>query len=211
LIDEVGVYFRELSGEELAAGAADPAKSRAKFKSATLALTFDKSTPSDDAPHANPGTAAQVAYADGILGAALDLIPAAGRPNARPGPGRPPAAAPFAVEHNWNGQVPLFAQAMVLAGDTLFVAGPPDLIDEEESFQRLTEKDSSVHYKLQQQDEAWQGKQGGVLWVVDTKTGKKQHELRFESIPTWDGMAAAQGQLFMTTIDGKLICLKPAQ
>jgi hypothetical protein len=100
---------------------------------------------------------------------------------------------------------------MVLAGDTLFVAGPPDLIDEEESFQRLTEKDSSVHYKLQQQDEAWQGKQGGVLWVVDTKTGKKQHELRFESIPTWDGMAAAQGQLFMTTIDGKLICLKPAQ
>jgi outer membrane protein assembly factor BamB len=210
LIDEAAVYLRPLSDEELAASAADPAKMRERLKSAALALTFDKSTTADDAPHASPGAAAGVAFATGKQGAALELGPARGRPApSRPAPARQSQTAQFVVQHNWHHEVPLFARAMVLAGDTLFVAGPPDLMDEEETFQKLTEKDTAVQYKLQQQDEAWQGKQGGVLFAVDTKTGKKQQEFRFKSIPTWDGMAAAQGQLFMTTIDGHVICLKP--
>ena len=35
------------------------------------------------------------------------------------------------VRHKWRQDIPLFARAMIKAANILFVAGPPDLIDEE--------------------------------------------------------------------------------
>jgi outer membrane protein assembly factor BamB len=43
------------------------------------------------------------------------------------------------------------------------------------------------------------------LWAFD-KAGKKLSELPLPAAPTWDGLAAAGGRLYLTTEDGKLRC-----
>ncbi|MDY0168923.1 MAG: PQQ-binding-like beta-propeller repeat protein [Thermoguttaceae bacterium] len=44
---------------------------------------------------------------------------------------------PVAVKHHWTQDVPLYTRAMVLAGRTLFLAGPKYLLDEQEAFRQL--------------------------------------------------------------------------
>jgi len=46
----------------------------------------------------------------------------------------------------------------------------------------------------------------GVLTVHSTESGKKLVERKFERV-AWDGLAAANGRLFVSTTAGKVICL----
>jgi outer membrane protein assembly factor BamB len=78
----------------------------------------------------------------------------------------------------WSITTPLRPRAMVLAADKLFVAGPPD---------------------------AWPPK-GGQLRCYATADGKELGKLDMESAPVFDGMAAARGKLYISTLDGKLHC-----
>ena len=101
-------------------------------------------------------------------------------------------------------QQPLHVRAMVLAKDTLFVAGPPDVVDEDEAFKRPF--DPQVVAKLAKQDEAYRGKHGAILMAVSTKNGQEVSKLDLPAPPVWDGMAAAQGCLFVSGQDGQLTC-----
>ena len=93
---------------------------------------------------------------------------------------------------------------MLKAGDTLVIAGPPDLIDEEDSFQRLMNRDPSIGIKLVEQDAALEGEQGGILQLVSAANGEKLAEYKLDSLPSWDGMATAGGRLFITMTDGSV-------
>ena len=95
---------------------------------------------------------------------------------------------------------------MVLSGFQLFIVGPPDIIDEESTFQKLTEKDAEVQQRLSAQDDALEGKSGGKLLAVNTETGEIEHTVELGTLPSWDGLAGANGQLFLTTPDGKVMC-----
>ncbi|MCX5683449.1 MAG: PQQ-binding-like beta-propeller repeat protein, partial [Planctomycetota bacterium] len=97
------------------------------------------------------------------------------------------------------------ARAMVLAGQTLFVAGPPDVVDEEAAFAKPD--DAAVRAKLQAQVEALEGRKGGQLVAVSAVDGKKLAAVELGAAPTFDGMAAAKGRLYLTTLDGKVLCL----
>ena len=108
------------------------------------------------------------------------------------------------VQRDWDRQVPLFAQGMVLAGDTLLVAGPPDIMDEEYIFERIMEKDKEVDKVLERQDEALKGAVGGKLLSVSVSSGEQNQELKLDALPVWDGMAVADGSLFVATKDGKV-------
>jgi len=101
--------------------------------------------------------------------------------------------------------VPLFARAMTVAGDTLFIAGPPDVLDEEEA--QKTYGSEETQAKLKAQDAALAGAQGAILLAVSTTDGKTLAEHKLASIPAWDGMAAAAGKLYMTTMDGAVVCM----
>ena len=96
--------------------------------------------------------------------------------------------------------------AMVKAGDVLFIAGPPDLIDEEETFQKLAARDPYVHVQLAQQDAAYDGKLGARLQAVSATDGKTLFEYQIDSLTVWDGMAAANGKLYFSTITGNVHC-----
>ena len=89
----------------------------------------------------------------------------------------------------------------------MFVIGPPDIVDEEESFIKLTKGDPKVQKILAQQEAALQGKQGALLLVIDVKTGLTKATHKLPALPVWDSLAVANGKLFYTTQTGKVICL----
>jgi hypothetical protein len=93
---------------------------------------------------------------------------------------------------------------MALANKVLFVAGPPDLLDEEAAVSRRSE--ASVQKQIAEQDAALNGTKGALLWALSATDGKQLAELELDAYPVWDGMAAAGGRLYMATVDGKVLC-----
>jgi len=89
----------------------------------------------------------------------------------------------------WEQRVPIRITAMVRAGDTLFVAGSPDVVDPGDPYG------------------AWEGRKGGVLAAFSTTDGRHLSERKLNAPPTWDGMAAAQGRLYVACMNGQLLCL----
>ncbi|MFW6107075.1 MAG: PQQ-binding-like beta-propeller repeat protein [bacterium] len=92
-------------------------------------------------------------------------------------------------QSEWRIRVPFRPVAMVLAGDRLLLAGPPDSPDPEEALAAV------------------EGKRGGVLWVLSAPDGKKLAEHSLESPPVFDGMAVAERRVYITTRRGALLCL----
>ena len=103
--------------------------------------------------------------------------------------------------------LPLLVRAMALADETLFVAGPPDHDLAEDAQSYLKHRSAEVQEKAQQQAEALAGKQGGLLWAVAKADGKRLAEHKLESPPVFDGMAVAGGRLYVSMMDGSVLCL----
>jgi hypothetical protein len=89
----------------------------------------------------------------------------------------------------WQEMTPVRVRAMVLAGDRLFAAGPPDVVDEKDPYA------------------AFEGRKGAVLQVVSAADGKVVKEHTLPAPPAFDAMSAAHGRLYMATVDGRLLCL----
>jgi len=115
-----------------------------------------------------------------------------------------------AADYRWSLQRPPFeAHALVLAGETLVAAGPPKLLDQTQAFLHLD--DPKTQAALEAHAAALAGKKGAMLWVLSARDGSKQTERPLESPPVFDGMAAAGGRLYITTMDGKMLCLGKAK
>ena len=111
-----------------------------------------------------------------------------------------------AARFTWTLDQPaVIARAMAVAGETLFVAGPPDFIDERQAFYHPDDPD--VQARLARQAEALTGQHGGQIWAMSATSGAVLRRYALDTIPTFDGMAAAQGRLFITTVDGRILCL----
>jgi outer membrane protein assembly factor BamB len=102
---------------------------------------------------------------------------------------------------------PLLVNAMALSDKTLFIAGPPDVADESKMLGFLPGADDEINRQLRAQDEAWRGKSGALLQAVAAEDGTKLAEYKLDSPPIFDGMIAAGGRLFLSTLDGRLLCL----
>jgi hypothetical protein len=78
---------------------------------------------------------------------------------------------------------------MVLVRDRLFVAGPPDVIPEDDP------------------PAAFEGRRGGDFLVLSAKDGKTLGKLRkLPAPPVYDGLIAANGALYICTKDGSVHC-----
>ncbi|MDP6524051.1 MAG: PQQ-binding-like beta-propeller repeat protein [Kiritimatiellia bacterium] len=119
--------------------------------------------------------------------------------------GKYPLKEISAIEFDWRREnPPLQARAMVLTDDKLFVAGPPDVVDEEDIFGNPF--DEGMKRSATEQVAALKGERGALLQAVSTKDGKAITELKLESAPVFDGMAAAEGKLFISMLDGTVSC-----
>jgi len=101
------------------------------------------------------------------------------------GPGFSRAAPP-----KWSKQIPLRAHAMVLAGDKLLLAGPPDVVPEDDPYA------------------SFDGRMGARLWVVAAANGEKLAEYPLDNLPAFDGLIAAGGRVYLSTKAGKLVCFE---
>ena len=197
LIDEVRVYHRALSAAEIRT-AASPGGSRTGL---VAYYSFDAGTAKDDSGSGNTGKTAGTSVVAGKFGKALKFTAPRGKGGAKGKQG----VSRYLVQHDWTQETPILVRAMVLADTTLFVAGPPDVLDEEQAAKALTSP--SILAKMKQQTASLAGKSGGVLWAVSTVDGSKLAVCRLDAPPAWDGMIAANGKLYLTTVDGKVLCL----
>lgn len=195
IIDEVRVYHGAVSRADIERHYSTPGDTRAQKATLVLHYTFDQGEAKDLSGHRNEGTVEGAEPAKGRFGDALRFKGVKRRPR---------AVLPFAVKHDWSREVPLLVRAMVLTGRTLFIAGPPDVVNEEEVNQRLS--DPEVQAKLVEQVAALEGKKGALLWAVAALDGGKLAEYHLESPPVWDGMAAAGGRLYLALRNGKVLC-----
>jgi hypothetical protein len=113
----------------------------------------------------------------------------------------------FKIVHTWTANQPLMARAMVMSGDLLFIAGPPDYTNEDTS-DNIDFIDAQVQATLRKQEAAMKGAEGALVRVVSALTGATVSEYSLSSPPVWDGMAAARGSLYLATMDGRIICLR---
>jgi len=117
------------------------------------------------------------------------------------------------IEYHWTDEsVPILVRSMVLADKILFIAGPPDVVDEEQAFDFWAMDPSNPDYdpnipaKLAEQDAALKGQRGALLWAVSISDGNKLAGYNLESPPVWDGMAAANGRLYLSLKNGTVLC-----
>ena len=98
-----------------------------------------------------------------------------------------------ALNPTWSVDLPMRPRAMLRAGKGLFLGGMPCEIDEKDPFA------------------AYEGRKGGLLWAVSPADGSKISECKLKAPPVWDGMAAANGRLYISTEDGGVLCFGPKQ
>ena len=208
LMDEVRLYQGALTPDEIRQHVADPANTAASTAALAVRYSFDTDKASkgktsgsaaDTSGAERHGTTTDLRFSEGKSGPAGRFL------GTRP----PIRRLAFAVKHHWSQDIPMIVRGMVLANKTLFIAGPPDLVDEEKAARDLTNPE--VQAALRAQDDALAGRKGALLWGVSATDGRKLSELRLDSPPTFDGMIASQGQLLFTTVDGCLVCLGRAE
>jgi len=108
--------------------------------------------------------------------------------------------------YDWSHTAPLLARGLVLAGETLFAAGPPVMVDEQEEAY-LNYGDPQVQAKMADHVAAFEGRKGALLMAVSKQEGKTLAAYRLDWPPVFDGLIAADGRLFMATMDGQVLCL----
>ncbi len=89
----------------------------------------------------------------------------------------------------WSNEIPVRVKAMVLAGNRLYVAGPPGADAEADPLA------------------AFEPGKGAQLWAVDAADGGRVARYDLAHEPAFDGMIAADGRLYIVTTDGHLICM----
>ena len=196
MVDGVRIYHRVLDDKEIAALFAG--KALAKDPALMLACDFNNGKAQDASGKNHHGEIVAATAVPARDGQAM-------RFKSRPGAGA--ASANANVKHHWTQDLPILVNAMTMAGGRLYLMGPPDLVDEVDSFEKLKKGDPAVQKLLAQQDAALNGKQGTILLVVNPKDGTVIEKLKLPSLPRWDSLAAARGKLFYTTRDGRVVSL----
>lgn len=199
-IDEPRLYFLAADAERIARRFRDGSEISSD---AVLAVSFDDGSARDHSTYRNNGTVEGGQMIEGKFGSALQFSGGkrtGNQNNANNAQGN------TLVDPKWTQDVPIYVRAMVLGGHNLFIVGPPDIIDEEKTFQQLSERDEEVQTLLAEQDAALDGQDGSLLLSVNIDTGKIESRVELNALPAWDAMAGAGGQLFLSTLDGAVIC-----
>jgi hypothetical protein len=88
----------------------------------------------------------------------------------------------------WKRTSPVAARAMAVAGDTLCVAGTPDQVPRDDPWR------------------IYEGRGPGMLALFNTADGEPKQEITLSAAPVDHGLAVAHGSLFLSCVDGSLVC-----
>ena len=90
------------------------------------------------------------------------------------------------VNYVWSKSIGIYPRAMLLAGETLFLAGPSNVND---FFAGAPAADV-------------------LLLAVSTEDGAKTSEIKLKASPVYDSFAACNGRLYFATVDDRVTCWK---
>ena len=82
---------------------------------------------------------------------------------------------------------------LLLAGDRLFAAGPPDVVEQGDPYA------------------AFEGRKGAVLQVFSAADGALLEAHPLASPPVFDGMSAARGRLYLSAKGARIVCFAARQ
>jgi outer membrane protein assembly factor BamB len=88
----------------------------------------------------------------------------------------------------WSRMISVRVRAMVLAGDKLFVGGPPDVVVENDPWA------------------AFEGRKGAKLCIFSADCGKELASYELKALPVYDGMIAANNRIYISLQDGSILC-----
>ncbi len=88
----------------------------------------------------------------------------------------------------WKINLPVRTKAMLKSGNNLFLATMP------------------IEIPADDPHAAYEGRMGGAIRVASCEDGSTVAEYQLDSPAVWDGMAAANGKLFLSTSDGAVLC-----
>ena len=80
-------------------------------------------------------------------------------------------------------------------------------VDTKDLFDELKARERTPKADLKKQAELFTGSDGSVLLALSAKDGKKISQMKLDVLPVFDGMIAAGGRIYMSTVDGKVVCL----
>lgn len=134
-----------------------------------------------------------------------DVVPAGPMPAKNRTPATIGSLRPSRIEHRWTRSIPFLARAMVLAGDSLVIAGPPVSSDETEAYLQYGE--AKIQERMRTETEAFEGRQDSCILGISKMDGAARWAFRLDSSPVFDGLAAAQDALFLSMLDGSVVRL----
>jgi len=91
----------------------------------------------------------------------------------------------------WESRIPVRVRTMLVAGDRVAAAGPPE--------GEVDPKDPLGSYE---------NRKGGILWIASAATGEKLNEYKLDAPPVFNGLAAANRRLYWSTTDGTVVSYK---
>lgn len=98
------------------------------------------------------------------------------------------------IAYLWTTGLSMRPRAMIHVKDTLFIGGMTDKVDSNHA---------QSPYNV-----AFEGNAEGLLRMASASTGKTLSEVRLESPPIWDGLAAARGKLYISNLNGQVVCMR---
>jgi hypothetical protein len=107
----------------------------------------------------------------------------------------------------WEADAPILASGLTVAQETLFAAGPPDLLDETARGIRRRAT-PAVREALREQAAALDGKRGGILLALSAADGRIKDRRELDSPPVFDGLIVANGRLYLALENGSVQCWK---
>ena len=119
-----------------------------------------------------------------------------------PSDGKSRASKAGKLDYYWQTRIPIHAFAMVAASNGLAVAGPLDL---------ETPLGGADPMELENPAEALaalQGTLGNKLMIISIDDGRTLSEYELPASPSWDGMSAANGKLFVSLKNGRVLCME---
>ncbi len=117
----------------------------------------------------------------------------------------PPAAKqskrkpPRQAEPLWSDPQSLIVRAMVLGNDRLAVAGPREWGEKAPDLLAFSDEPDARA--------GFEGRKGVYLRIVNAADGRRISECELPAVPVFDGLAAARGRLYLSTLDGTVLCL----
>ncbi|MBS3777015.1 MAG: hypothetical protein KGY70_17590, partial [Bacteroidales bacterium] len=94
------------------------------------------------------------------------------------------------TDHLWSEVIDLHPRSLVKSRNNLFIGGTPGLAQTKDPYKAFT------------------GQEGGILWIMDASSGKKQAGYKLDAPPVWDGMAVASNRLLVSMENGTIQCFR---